>query len=90
MTKTALVKALAKRTDLNKKTADHVVEELVDLVVQTLRHGGEVAFGIGKFQLRQRPARLGVNPATGEKIVIGPKVVPLFKPNKKFKSAVLE
>ncbi|MCL2586685.1 MAG: HU family DNA-binding protein [Firmicutes bacterium] len=90
MTKKAFIKDLSIRTGLPKKETSHIVDELTDLVIETLRRGGEVGLGIGKFKLKQRSAREGVNPATGERIQIGPKVVPLFKPNKKFKSAVLE
>jgi len=84
------MKDLCKRTGFNKTEARFFIEELTDQIVETLRKGGEVGFGIGKFQLKNRPARLGINPSTGQRIHIGPKVVPLFKPNKKFKEAILE
>ena len=90
MKKAAFIKDLSTRTGMNKQDAKLFVQELTELVVETLRRGGEVGLGIGKFQLKQRAAREGVNPSTGQKILIGPKVVPLFKPNRKFKEAILE
>ena len=90
MKKAAFIKDLSERTRFSKKETAHFMNELTDLVVETLRRGGEVGLGIGKFQLRQRAAREAINPATGQRIQVGPKVVPLFKPNRKFKDAVLE
>lgn len=90
MKRSDLIDHMSKRLDITKRETAGIIDELLDLVVQTLRRGDEVALGIGKFQLKQRAARTAVNPATGQKINVGPKVVPLFRPNKKFKSLVLE
>lgn len=44
--------------------------------------------GLGRFTKKTRPARKGVNPATGEKLKIAAKTVPVFKPGSAFKDAV--
>ena len=90
MKKTDFIEKLSKNLKRTKKETNHILDEISSIITNVLKSGGEVPLGIGKFQLKQRPARTGVNPATGQKIQVNAKVIPAFKPNKKFKEAVLK
>jgi DNA-binding protein HU-beta len=73
-------------THLTKKDADHFVATLLDVVKKTVKKGDDVSLiGFGTFTKTRRAARLGVNPATGEKIKIKAKTVPKFRPGKAWK-----
>ena len=89
MKKSDFVNKLAKQLNKTQKETNAIVDEFSDLVTQTLKSGGVVGLAIGKFQLKQRTSRIGVNPSTGERIVVGAKVIPAFRPSKRLKDAVL-
>src|SRR5260370_20403992 len=62
---------LAQKTDMTKKDAAGALEDFIDLVVKHLKKGNKVRItGLGILQVRNRPARMGRNPATGEAIKI--------------------
>jgi DNA-binding protein HU-beta len=62
---------LAAKTDMTKKDATGALEDFIDLVVKHLKKGNKVRItGLGILQVRNRPARMGRNPATGEAIKI--------------------
>ena len=89
MKKSEFVEILATSAELTKKQATAVVEEFWQIILAALKKGDEVVFCHGKFVLKKKPAREGRNPLTGETVKIAAKVVPQFKPNKKFKDGVL-
>ncbi len=69
MTKTQLVAALADTTDLDKASANRVLEALTDIVTKEVAAGGAVTLpGIGKFACRERPERMVRNPSTNEQM----------------------
>lgn len=89
MNKSELVSALAEKAEVSKKDAEALVEALVSTITTTLKKGGEVAItGFGTFSAKDRAARQGVNPQTGEKIKIAATTVPKFKAGKGLKDAL--
>ena len=90
MTKSELITLLSdKFSQLVHKDAELSVKTILDSLVNTLSKGGRVEIrGFGSFSLNHRPARLGRNPKTGEKVNVPEKYVPHFKPGKELKIKV--
>jgi len=90
MTKSQIVTALADKTGLAKKEINGVFEVLTALAYKEVKKSGEFVIpGFGKLVKVKRKARMGVNPATGEKIKIAAKTVVKFRVAKAAKDAVL-
>ena len=88
ITKKHFTDALAKQHHLTKKQSREMLEDLIDLITQHLKKGERVKIaGLGIFVVRNRAARVGRNPATGEPIQIkaGKKVA--FRATKALKMA---
>lgn len=69
MTKTQLVAALSDSADVDKATANRVLESLTSIVTAEVAAGGAVTLpGLGKFACRARPERMVRNPSTGEQL----------------------
>lgn len=89
MNKSEFVEAVAQSADLPKASAAKAVEAMVDVIGDTLRKGDQVTLvGFGTFLTRQREARQGRNPRTGQTIEIKASRVPSFKAGKGLKDAV--
>ena len=89
MNKTELIAAVADTTGISKKDAEKAVSATVDTIVDAIAKGDKVQLvGFGTFEQRQRNARTGVDPRTGNKIEIAASKVPAFKAGKAFKDAV--
>ncbi|GGA25594.1 MULTISPECIES: HU family DNA-binding protein [Psychrobacillus] len=89
MNKTELVNAVAEAAELSKKDASKAVEAVFESIQAALADGGKVQLiGFGNFEVRERAARKGRNPQTGEEIDIAASKVPAFKPGKALKDAV--
>lgn len=89
MNKTDLIAAVAERTELTKKDAGNAVNAVFDLISETLASGDSVQLiGFGNFEVRDRAARKGRNPQTGEEIDIPASKTPAFKPGKQLKESV--
>lgn len=89
MTKTELIAAVAAKTELSKKDADKAVNAVVNAITEALKAGEKIQLvGFGTFEVRERAAREGKNPATGETIQIAASKVPAFKAGKALKDAV--
>lgn len=89
MNKTELVNAIAAKTGLSKKDADAALAATVEAVTEALKAGDKVSLiGFGTFEVRERAARQGKNPATGETIEIAACKAPAFKAGKALKDAV--
>ena len=74
---------------LSKKDAAEAVKLVFEEIKDTLKDGGTVSInGFGKFEVSERPARLGINPATKQKIEIAASKSPKFKASKALKDAV--
>lgn len=89
MNKTELVDAVAASADISKAVAGKAVDAVVDSVTAALKKGDKVTLiGFGTFEVRERAARTGRNPRTGEEIKISAAKIPAFKAGKKLKDAV--
>ena len=89
MNKAELVSRIAEITGFTKRDAERFVDAFVDVVTEALASGEEVRLvGFGKFFVKKRAERKGVNPKTREEIKIPAKIVPKFKPGKKLAEAV--
>ncbi|AJA41324.1 DNA binding protein [Geobacillus virus E3] len=89
MNKKELVKAVVEVTGLPKKDVTAVINTTFDKITETLKNGDKVKlFGFGNFEVRERAARKGRNPQTGEEIEIPATKSPAFKPAKALKDAV--
>ena len=90
MTKSQIMSSLADKTGLAKKDVVGLMEALTDLAYAEVKKGGEfVVPGFGKMVKVRRKARVGINPATQEKINIPAKTVVKFRLSKAAKEAVL-
>jgi DNA-binding protein HU-beta len=90
LTKSQFLQAFADKLEVSKKEAQELVEKLVDLLYSEARNNGEVTLpGIGKLQKKDRKARMGRNPATGEEIHIPAKTVVKFRVAKAAKDNIL-
>jgi DNA-binding protein HU-beta len=90
MTKSQILSALAEKTGLAKKDVTLLMDELATLAYSEVKKNGQfVVPGFGKMVKVNRKARMGVNPATGEKIKIAAKTVAKFRLAKVAKEAVL-
>lgn len=89
MTKPEFVAAVAENAGTSKADAERVVSAALDTISGALSKGESVQFvGFGTFEVRNRAARMGVNPKTGEKLQIKASKAPAFKAGKKLKDAV--
>ena len=90
MTKSQIVTALSEKTGLAKKEVAGFLDNLSALAYGEVKKNGEFVLpGFGKMVKAKRKARVGVNPATGEKIQIAAKTVVKFRLAKAAKEAVL-
>ncbi|NMB25077.1 MAG: HU family DNA-binding protein [Firmicutes bacterium] len=89
MNKSELIAAVAEKSSLSKKAANEAVEAVLATISEALASGEKVTLvGFGTFEVRQRAARKGVNPSTGEPIDIPATQVPAFRAGKGLKDAV--
>lgn len=89
LNKKALVEVIADQSDLTKKDASKYVDLVFSTITETLANGGKVDItGFGKFEVKHREGRTGINPATREKIEIAASNVPTFKAAKALKDSV--
>ncbi|QNQ83774.1 HU family DNA-binding protein [Lactobacillus sp. PV037] len=87
--KTDLINKVAEITEMSKKDTGLVVDTLFDTIGNELKDGKKVQLiGFGTFEVRQRAARKGHNPQTGEEMEIPATKVPAFKPGKPLKDKV--
>jgi DNA-binding protein HU-beta len=89
MNKSELIDAVANAGDLNKADASRAVDGVIAAVTEALKSGDQVTIvGFGTFLVRERGARSGRNPRTGETIHIAASKAPAFKAGKALKDAV--
>ena len=86
MNKATLIAKIAEKAELNKKQAEAALAAFTDTVVEALKEGDKVQMmGFGTFEIKERAARTGRKPSTGETIEIPAKKSPVFKAGKGFK-----
>ncbi len=89
MNKSELIDAMAEEADISKAAASRALDGMVEAIVGALKNGDQVAVaGFGSFTVRERAARTGRNPQTGESIAIKASKSPAFKAGKALKDAV--
>jgi DNA-binding protein HU-beta len=80
---------LAEKHEMSKKAAGELLADFVDLLVKHLKKGNKARVtGLGIFQVKKRPARLGRNPLTGEQIKIKASKKLAFRAAKEVKEAI--
>lgn len=90
MTKSQMLSALSEKTGMAKKDVASVLDAMTEIAYKEVKKSGEfVVPGFGKMVKAKRKARMGVNPATGERIKIPAKTVVKFRLAKAAKDAVL-
>ena len=91
MTKAELVEDVARAAELTKKDAERLVEIVFESIIETLNHGEKIELrGFGSFRVRERGARRGRNPKTGDPVNSPAKRVPACKPGKELKELINE
>jgi len=91
MTKADLIAAIAEKTEFTKKDAGVALDAILEVITGVLQSGDKVQLvGFGAFEVRNRAARQGKNPKTGEKVSIPATKVPAFKAGKALKEAIAE
>ncbi|MFB7121835.1 HU family DNA-binding protein [Bacillus tropicus] len=89
MNKTELIQKIAMELELTKKDASLAVDAVFQSIQHALQNGDNVQLiGFGTFEVRERAAREGRNPHTGEALTIPASKVPAFKAGKALKEAV--
>ena len=89
MNKAELIEAVAEAADISKAGASRAVDAVLDSITAAMKKGDQVTLvGFGTFLVRERAARTGRNPKTGEPINIAAAKVPSFKAGKALKDAV--
>jgi len=87
--KSELIEAIAASADIPKAAAGRALDAMVDSITDALKKGDQVALvGFGTFAVKERAARTGRNPRTGDPIEIAAAKIPNFKAGKALKDAV--
>ena len=89
MNKTELIAAVSEKTGVSKKDCEKTISAMLDQVAESLAQGDKVQIvGFGSFEVKERQARTGRNPKTGEAVEIAASKAPVFKAGKALKDAV--
>lgn len=91
MTKADLVELVAAQVRLTKKDTEVVIDTILESITKALavKGDGKVELrGFGSFRTRQRRARQGRNPQSGESVHVPPKRIPFFKPGKELRRLI--
>ncbi len=80
LTKADILQAIGDNLGFNKKNSVKTVENLIEIMKETLAFGEDVLIsGFGKFCIKEKHERRGRNPATGESLMLPPRKVITFK-----------
>lgn len=89
MNKAELIDRMAASADISKAAAARALDSMLESVTESLKQSEQVALvGFGTFSVKERAARTGRNPQTGEPIEIAAARIPAFKPGKALKDAL--
>ncbi|MGU9978046.1 MAG: HU family DNA-binding protein [Candidatus Oxydemutatoraceae bacterium WSBS_2016_MAG_OTU14] len=89
MNKSQMIERIADSTSMSKADSNRALEAIIKIIKDSLKSGEQVTIvGFGTFLARDRKARAGRNPRTGETIQISASKVPAFKPGKALKDEV--
>ena len=91
MTKADLIEKISLMTAFTKKESSEIVERVFDVVKTTLEAGENIKIaGFGNFEVKEKAARRGRNPQTGEIVEISPRRVLTFKASQVLKKSINE
>ena len=86
MNKSELIAKIAEKSGLNQKDAGKALDGLTQAVSDALANGEDVTLvGFGTFSVKERAARVGRNPRTGQSVEVGAKKLPFFKSGKELR-----
>ncbi len=89
LNKKEIAELVADKHNLTKKEASEIIDLIFETMTETLKNGNRVDIsGFGKFEVKTRAARTGINPQTKEQIEIPESKVPAFKASKNLKENV--
>ncbi len=89
MNKSELINTLSEETAFSKKDVARVLSALTSIIERRLREGDKVSItGHGTYWVSRRPSRVGINPATKERITLPEVKIPRFKPGKHLKENI--
>jgi DNA-binding protein HU-beta len=89
MTKGDIVRMVAEKAKVKKKTAEVAINAFTEVVTEALKRGEKVEIrGFGTFLVKERASRVARDLKTGKKITVPPKIVPAFKPGRDLRKAV--
>lgn len=89
MNKSELIEALSEETTFSKKDIAKVLTAFTRIIERTLKKGDKVSLtGFGTYWISKRPERMGINPATKERIKLPAVNIPRFKPGKRLKETI--
>ncbi|MEH7531230.1 HU family DNA-binding protein [Priestia megaterium] len=89
MNKTQLIDAVSIKSELTKQDSKKAVDALLETISNTLAKEEKIQLvGFGTFEVRERAARTGRNPQTGEEMNIAASKIPAFKAGKELKESV--
>lgn len=89
MNKSDLINTLSEETAFSKADVARLLDSLVRVVERSLANGEKVQWsGFGTFNVSRRPARMGINPSTKERMSLPETMVPKFKPAKSLRDHV--
>ena len=91
MTKADIVKNISDQTGVDKTDVQMIAEKFMEEIKNSLENNNNVYLrGFGSFRIRQRNARVGRNPKSGQKVDVPSKKVPFFKAGKELRELVDE
>lgn len=89
MTKAEFVNVIAEKGGYTKKDAEKALSAVIDSITESLSKGEKISLvGFGTFEVRDRAAKVAINPMTKEKVDVPAKKVPAFRAGKALKDAV--
>ena len=89
MKKSELIKVIAKKAEISNKDAEKALNATIETIIEAVANNDKIQLtGFGTFEQRQRNARTGVDPRTGNSIDIPASKVPAFKAGKAFTDIV--
>jgi len=89
LTKAKIVETIQSQNGITKKESSELVESVINIIKTTLEEGDDVMIsGFGKFCVKQKQARRGRNPATGQELMLDPRKVVTFKCSGKLRDRI--
>ncbi|MGH9543305.1 MAG: HU family DNA-binding protein [Terriglobales bacterium] len=89
MTKADLIEEVSRSVAMTRRDSEVIVETIFASIIKSLRAGDKIEIrGFGSFRTRQRQARMGRNPKTGDQVPVPARKIPFFKPSKELKDGI--